>query len=367
MKFVIQRESLVSLIGKIQGVVPSKAVIPILSNVLIQATERSVVIFATDLTVSVRAKADANVMEEGSVALPAKRLFQLVRELTNPEVLIETDRSGVALITAGSSHFRLHGMDESEFPTFPDLSGGKSFEIESSQFSELLVNTAFAAARDDSRQVLNGVYFEVQNGKAIFVGTDGKRLAKLEKKIDWNEDEKQSSIIPLKAVEEMLRLLEDDEKITLTLMPEKIAFETGSVCLISKLLSGQFPDFERVIPSQDGMKHITLHREELMTLLKQVSLFTSDLSHSVKLSFEKGELRLQAANSDIGEGRVNMPVDYNEDLLEIAFNPHYFIDILRHCKDETINFGVTDSFNPGSVRDTSDAHYVLMPMRLSAD
>ena len=306
-------------------------------------------------------------MQEGSVALPAKRLFQLVRELTTPEVMIETDKSSIAIITAGSSHFRLHGMDETEFPTFPDLSDGKSFEIDAKQLGEMLANTAFAAARDDSRQVLNGIYFEVNNGKAILVGTDGKRLAKLEGAVDWNEETKKSSIVPLKAVEEMVKILENDEKVTMTLMEEKVAIETGSVCLISKLLSGQFPDFERVIPKEEGMKNITLHREELMTLLKQVSLFTSDMSHSVKLSFDKGELRLQATNSDIGEGKVNMPVDYDQEPLEIAFNPHYFIDILRHCKDETVNFGVIDSFNPGSVTDSSNAHFVLMPMRLNAD
>jgi DNA polymerase-3 subunit beta len=365
MKFVIQREAFVALIGKIQGVVPTKPIIPILSNVLIQAEGRNIVISATDLTVSVRAFAEGNVISEGSVALPARRLFQLTRELTAPEITIETDRSGVALISAGSSHFRMNGLDEAEFPTFPDLKDGKIIDFQSQHLSDMFANTAFAAARDDSRQVLNGVYLEIKDGTATLVGTDGKRLAKLQSKIDDLDGEKRGSIIPLKAVEEMIRVLGTDEKATLTIMPEKIALECGDICLISKLLSGQFPDFERVIPNEAGMKRVSLHREELLTLLKQVSLFTSDMNHSVKLTFDKGDLRLQATNSDIGEGKVNMPVDYHEEKLEIAFNPQYFIDILRHCKDETVDFGVTDSYNPGSVKDSSEAHYVLMPMRLS--
>jgi len=364
MKFVIQRDLIVGLISKIQGVVPSKAVIPILSNILIEATEKQVVVTATDLTVSIRAFAPAHVEVEGAVTLPAKKFFQLIRELTVPEVSIETKDSGIAIITSGTSHFRLHGMDKDEFPSFPDLSEGKSFTIEAPVFKEMLSNTSFAAARDDSRQVLNGVFMEIEKGKAIMVGTDGKRLAKIEKPVEFNENEKQTSIIPLKAVEEMIKLLDADQKATITIMSDKIALESSDLCLISKLLSGQFPDYERVIPDKDSLQEITLHREELMTLLKQVSLFTSDISHSVRLSFDKGELTLQATNSDIGEGNVNMPVDYNNERLDIAFNPQFFIDILRHCKDETINFGISTSFDPGSISDTSDSHFVMMPMRL---
>jgi len=365
MKFTIQRDVLVSLISKIQGVVPSKAVIPIIANILSEVLEGQLIVTATDLTVSIRAFAEIQVERAGSIALPAKRFFQLIRELTTPEVTIETIDSGVAIITSGTSHFRLHGMEKDEFPTFPDLLEGSSFSIETSLFKEMLSNTAFAAARDDSRQVLNGVYMELENGKAVMVGTDGKRLAKVEKAVEFEGKEKISSIIPLKAVEEMIKLLDGDQKVSITLMANKIALESADLCLVSKLILGQFPDYERVIPNRESSQEICIHREELMTLLKQVSLFTSDTSNSVRLTFDKGELKLQATNSNIGEGKVNMPVDFNKDRLDIAFNPHYFIDILRHCKDETINFGVTDSFNPGSITDTSDSYFVLMPMRLA--
>lgn len=367
MKFVVRRDVFSSLIGKIHGVVPTKAVIPILSNVLIEANGQTIVMTATDLTVSIRASIEGTVLEEGAVTLPARRLFQLIRELTAPEVTIDANDAGVASITAGTSHFRLHGMSKEEFPSFPDLSGGRSFEMETDELQQMLSGTSFAAAKDDSRQILNGVLLEVEEGKIIMVGTDGKRLAKLERRISLEDGDKQSCVVPLKAVEEMVRMLGEDEKVSLTLMNDKIALESGRICLVSKLLSGQFPDYERVIPDHTTMQQITLHREELISLLKQVSLFTSDLNHSVKLTFEEGELKLQATNSDIGEGKVNMPVDYSLNKLDIAFNPHYFIDILRHCRDETVSFGVSDSFNPGSITDSSDAHYVLMPMRLNSE
>ncbi len=367
MKFVVQRDHLTALIGKIQGVVPSKAVIPILSNVLIEASGHTIVITATDLTVSIRATMEGRIQEEGSVTLPARRLFQLIRELTAPEVTIETASEGIANISSGTSRFKLHGMSKEEFPTFPDLSNGKSFSLDSDDLEKMLSGTSFAAAKDDSRQVLNGIFLQIEDGRITMVGTDGKRLAKLQRKIDLDDSEKQSCIVPLKAVEEMIRMLSEDEKATVTLMPDKIAMESGTICLVSKLLTGQFPDYERVIPDRTNMQDITLHKDELISLLKQVSLFTSDLNHSVKLTFEKGELKLAATNSDIGEGKVNMPVDYNKEKLDIAFNPHYFIDILRHCQDETVSFGVTDSFNPGSITDSSQALYVLMPMRLNSE
>jgi DNA polymerase-3 subunit beta len=368
MKFSISREALSSLIGKIQGVIPSKAIIPILANVLIEAKNHQIIVTATDLTVSIRACDDVTVLKEGSIALPARRFFQLIRELKSPEVTFEAGENHVAVITSGSSHFRINGLEKGEFPQFPEIKDGKSFELPTARLKEMFVNTSFAAAKDDTRQVLNGIYMELQDDKVIIVGTDGKKLAKIEQSVECTPGTNQSSIIPLKAVEEMIRLLDDSsENTTLTLMADKIALETDNGSLVSKLLSGQFPDYERVIPNRESMHKMFLHRDELMTLLKQVSLFTVDASHSVKLTFDEGELRLQATNSELGEGKVQMPVDYHNEKLDIAFNPHYFIDILRHCKDETVSFGITDSFNPGSITDTSEAHYVLMPMRLSSD
>ncbi len=364
MKFIISREKLVVLISKVQSVVPSKAVVPILSNILLEAKNGVITLFATDLTVSVKVSVDVDIVQEGAITLPAKRFFQLIRELTAPEITLETSETGIARITAGSSHFRLHGMDKEEYPAFPSADDGKTFTMKGSDFKDMLTRTSFAAAKDDTRQVLNGVFMEIRGNKMVLVGTDGKRLAKVHKHLDLFEAIDCSNIIPLKAVDELIRVIVDEDEVEISIMDDKISIKMGNFCLITKLISGQFPDYERVIPDHSELKEIKLHREELMTLLKQVSLFTSDMSHSVKLTFSKGELRLQATNSDIGEGKVNMPVDHRGEDKEIAFNPHYFLDVLRHCKDETVNFCMTDSFNPGSITDTSDAHYVIMPMRL---
>ncbi len=364
MKVLISRLDLVSLIGRIQNIVSAKPAIPILANVLIEAIDDQLIISATDLTVSMRAYAEAKVIEEGAITLPARRFFQLIREMTAPSVEIHSTSPDMASINAGTSHFKIHGMHKNEFPALPDLSDGVHLTLTSALLKEMLSRTAFAAARDDSRQVLNGVYLQQGNQTATFIGTDGKRLAKIHVQVELPAEQTGSYIIPLKAVDEMVRILDTkEESAKLTLMTDKIAIEVGPITLISKLLSGQYPDVSRVIPEKKD-NSVALHREELISLLRQVSLFTTDNSSSVRFTFTSGELHLSAVSGELGEGKVNMPVNYGGEKLDIAFNPNFFLDILRHCKDETVNFNVSDSYNPGLVTDSSTAQFVIMPMRL---
>lgn len=205
----------------------------------------------------------------------------------------------------------------------------------------------------------------MSQGKATFIGTDGKRLAKATAPVAMENSFHGSHVIPLKAVEEMIKMVTDaEDPIYLNLTHDRIFLESGSTALSAKLLSGQYPDVERVIPTNPPHQ-CSMHREELLSLLRQVSLFTSETSHSVRFSFETGQLHLSAMSSEIGEGRVSMPVDFAGPKLDIAFNPHFFIDLLRHSKDETIRFGFTDPHNPGLVTDSSNALFVIMPMRLT--
>ena len=365
MKAVIAKNDLVNLIGKIQNVVSSKPSIPILANILIEALDDQIVVSGTDLTVSMRCFMDATVIEEGSIALPARRFFQLVRELTSQQVKIAAQMNEIAEITTGTSVFKINGMNKAEFPVLPDLKGSPEATFSSSNLREMLAKTAFAAAREDSRYMLNGVQLQINAQTATFIGTDGKRLAKVTAPILVDAPVHGAYVIPLKAVEEMIKMLdESDSKVVISLAPDKIALECGQLTLITKLLSGQFPDVERVIPSKLAHQ-FSIHREELMALLRQVSLFTSETSNSVRFTFETGQLHLSATSSEIGEGRVSMPVDFAGSRLEIAFNPFFLLDILRHSKDETVRIGLNDAHNPGLITDSTLAQFVLMPMRLS--
>lgn len=367
MKFSVSTREIVSLISKILNVIPVKPAIPILSNLLVEASNGQLIFTGTDMTVSIKAYVDASVEEDGIVAIPARRFFQLCKELTTPTLSFSSSKEGKIHISSGSSKFIIHGMNKSDYPEFPELSDECTFTINSNNLKSMLTKTSFAAAKDDSRQVLNGVYTVIEKQKLTFVGTDGKRLAKITEKNPLPIQEDISFIIPLKAVDEIVRIADGEEEAKIVIDRDKISVEIGAVTLTTKLLAGKYPDVNRVIPKKETLTHVTIHKDELTTLLKQVSLFTSELNYSVKFTFESGTLYLQAISNDIGEGKVSMPVNFHDTPVEIAFNPHFFLDVLRHCKDETATFGVSDSYNPGLITDSTTAEYVIMPMRLSSE
>jgi DNA polymerase III subunit beta len=365
MQVVMTKTDLVTLIGKIQNMIPTKPAMPILANILLEAVDDQLIVSGTDLTVSMRCYLNANVLEEGAIALPARRFFQLIRELGPAEIKISTHTSEHAEISSGSSLFKIHGMNKMEFPHLPSLAGAPEMQCTSGQLREMFAKTVFAAAREDSRYTLNGVQVQICDRTATLIGTDGKRLAKVSSSVVVDTSVQGSFVIPIKAVEEMIHMLEGNEaKATLVLSADKAALECGQSTLITKLLAGQFPDVERIIPKQTQHR-LTVHREELMSLLRQVSLFTSQTSNSVRFLFEPGELHLSAMSSEIGEGCVCMPVDFTGTRFEIAFNPFYFLDILRHSRDEVIYIGLNDPHNPALITDSTQAQFVLMPMRLS--
>ncbi len=373
MKFVISTQELNYLISKVFNVVSPKATIPILSNILIEAKNGELILTATDLTVGIRCFTEAKILEEGATTLPAKKFAQLLKELTAVNVEISTNANELTEIVADSSRFKLHGMNRSEFPSLPDMSEAKQLKMKQGQLREMFNRTSFAVSREDNRYALTGVFLNVEGNKATFVGTDGKRLARSYLELGADPSLTGSYIIPLKAVDEIAKNLNDeDEEMTLFLMPDKVAVQSTDTVVISKLLTGDYPDVDRVIPEKPETI-VSIHRDELITLLKQVSLFTSESSNSVRFTFGDGELKLSANTSEVGEGLVKMPVNYEGSKLEVAFNPTYFLDILRHSKGETIKMGVIDAFNPGVITDEKDEPimatgptpvYVLMPMRL---
>lgn len=365
MKFVISKTELSNLIRKIQNVVPASPPIPILSHFLIEAGDDELIFTATDLTVGTRCSVPAKIHGKGALSIPSKRFFQLVRELTDQNIEIESGDSEMAEIKAGSSRFRLHGMHKDEYPTLPDLKEATQFSIPAALLKEMFFRTAFAVSKEDNRYALTGVLMRIENGHAIFVGTDGKRLAKSVTEISLPGFSGEY-ILPLKAVDEIMKMLTDDVAATVYLTHDKVAIESGNTVLITKLLSGDYPDFEQLIASNSEVK-MSLHREELITLLRQISLFTNDTSSSIRFLFTTGELILTANCAEVGEGKVSMPVNYSGSNIEIAFNPFYFLDILRHSKDETVSLGISDPYNPGVITDSSKGLFIIMPMRLNND
>jgi len=390
MHFIISRQKLCDLLKLVQDIVAIKTPMPLLSNFLLEAKDSRIILTATDLTVGIRCTGEAKVVQEGATTLPARRFAQLVRELTASQIEIATDEKHSTQVIAASSKFRIHGLAPSEFPQLPDFSDAEVFSFNQKALRDALYKTAFAVSKEDSRYVLTGVFLQVCHEQATFIGTDGKKMARFSLAVDKSQGSFQDSsqdlsqgpsqnptlecIIPIKAIDEAIKALtNDDEMCTLSVMKDKIAISTSDVFLVSKLLTGDYPDVDRIIPEQSDCV-VALHREELMSLLRQMSLFMTEESHSVRFSFTDGELKIRANTSNIGEGTVCMPVNYTGERFDIAFNPTFFLDILRHSSNETVSLGFTDPFNPGMLVDGALERihqqlppqlFVLMPLRLT--
>ncbi len=375
MKFIISRQELAELVNRVNIVAP-KTPILILSNFLLEAYDSRLVLTATDLTVGIRCTGSAKVLEPGATTLPAKRFSQLVRELTAQTLEISVNNKDVANVVADSSTFRIPGLPRADFPGLPDLTGANRITFIQGQLKDALYRTAFAVSKEDTRYVLTGVFCHITNGQAVFIGTDGKRLARTSVAVDVEAGTNYECIIPLKAVDEILKTLtQDKEPATLSILADKIAVEANDTLIVSKLLSGDYPDVDRVIPKESSCV-VSLHREELMSLLRQVALFTSEDNQSARFTLTNGQLQVNATTMDVGEGKVSMPVNYTGERFDIAFNPQYFTDILRHSKNETVSLAFTDAYNPGVIADCNlepadksmpNPLFVLMPLRLSEE
>ncbi len=377
MKFLMSRTELSELVSGIQNIVAQRTPMPILSNILIEAADSSVTLTATDLTVGIRCTAPAKVFENGATTLPAKRFSQLLRELQVSVIEVSSNNKDVSQIVADSSTFKMNGMPKGDFPALPDLTGAQKITIRQSELKDALYRVSFAVSKEDSRYVLTGVSFSISQGKALLIGTDGKRLARAS--LDLGEafqGIEYDCIIPIKAVDEISKnLLDNDENAILYLMQDKVAIESNSRIVMTKLLSGDYPDIDRIIPRQFAFV-VALHREELSSLLRQVSLFISESNYSVRFTLTDGNLQLAANTVDIGEGRVSMPVHYSGPRFDIAFNPAYFLDILRHSREEYVYVALQDAFNPAVISDVPlttsldefpSPLFILMPMRLTEE
>lgn len=373
MKFLMSLNELSELVNGVQNIVGQRTPMPILSNILVEASGSNVVITATDLTVGVRFTGNAKVLEEGVTTIPARRLAQLLKELNVSYIEVSANDKEVNHVVADSSTFRINGMPKADYPALPALTDAQCIVVKQKDLYDAFNHTSFAVSKEESRYLLTGLYLSIHDETALFIGTDGKRLARTTIPVQIEKSLSYDCIIPAKAVDEILKTLKQtEENATVYLMQDKIAVETGNNLVMTKLLAGEYPDVERVIPTQSTAV-IPIHREELESLLRQTALFISEQNNSVRFTFQDGTLHIAANTADIGEGKVSMAVSYNGPRFDIAFNPLFFIDILRHSQGEYVYLGFQDPFNPVVISDVEfgtnlsplpSPLYVLMPLRL---
>ena len=363
MNFKIQKDILMGGIQIVQNIVTSKSVLPILSNILIEAQQDKIRLTATDLDIGISCVVPVNTQETGMITIAAKRFSDIIKELPGDEVSIVTKKNNLMLIETESCQFRIMGAGVEEFPKLPEFKDKEVIKLDQAGLKEMLRLTSFAVSLDESRYVLNGILFQISKGNLGLVATDGKRLAIIEKKMKQGADKDVRMIVPLKTIQELNRSLKDEGELVLVLGNNQVLFELDRVMIISRLIEGEFPDYHQVIPPQSENK-IRIDRERFLLAIKRAALLATPDYQAVKLEVFKNKLVVSKSTPDVGESREEISMEYGGKEMMIGFNPAYLVDVLKNLALETIELELTDTEKPGVIR-INGYIYIVLPMRLS--
>lgn len=374
MKFKINRDHFANGLAQVLNVVGSKATMPILSNVLIEAEKDQICLTTTNLDLGIRCKIKAEVRETGAVTLPVKRLATIVRELPSVDVSVDASPNHQVKLASGGSNFRIMGMGKEEFPPLPEFGEEKSFTLEQAELTTMLKSVAYAQSTDETRYILNGVYFNFKEGKLSLVATDGRRLALVSRELEVPASNVGAIILPAKTVAELLRLLDKGEKLRINFNERRAAFQIATdkdssglvedVYLYSKVVEGNYPNYQQVIPKETHQR-IKLERELFLQCVHRAALVCSEKSNSVKIKLTSNLLEITAQSPDFGEAHESMAIGYSGPELQVAFNPAFVMDPLKALAKDEVFFEVKDEVSPGVFKTLESFICVIMPVRLS--
>ena len=370
MEFSVKKFDLLQELNLTQGVVERKTTIPILSHLLCEAKGNSITITATDLELSVRTTCEAKVKKEGAGTIPAKKLLELVRLLPEGEIKFKLLENHWIQITSDRRTYKMVGMAKDNFPAVPAFPHAL-VKIPAKILSSLIQKTSFAISMEESRYTLNGSLLLLKPDSMIMVATDGHRLAVTE--VDHHFEglsNEARTLVPKKAMTEILRLANeagDDGQIEFARDESQLFFQVGGRLLISRILTGQFPNYEAVLP-RDNTKTIVLERGEFHDAVRRVSQLADQRSHAVKFSVSTEGVELSASSPEYGEARENIEKEYKGEPISIGFNGQYLLDFLAAAADGPISVELKDEQSAGQLRPLGDDkyryRYVIMPMRI---
>lgn len=371
MEFTVSRSDLLRELSFSQGVVEKKTTIPILANLLIEAEGDRIRLTATDLELGIHCSCPATVTQPGSGTVPAKRLLEYVRLLPEAEIRVKFLENQWASLTCGRSKTRIAGMARESYPELPALPEA-TLKLPAATLRSMITQTMFAISSEETRFTLNGALLVLEPASMKMVATDGHRLAHVvaDAQIEGLA-EPQSALLPRKAMGELSKMidaLEDGAEIAFASDENHLFFESGGRLLITRKLSGSFPDYERVLPKEQKYE-VPLPKDDIRAALERVAQFADDRTRAVKLALNDGEVKVHSSLTDLGDSEESLPAEYQGELLDIGFNAAYLLDFLRAVGGDTIQFCFRDSqsaaeFRPGS--DSTGLHYryVVMPMRV---
>jgi DNA polymerase III subunit beta len=372
MKLTIERAALLKALGHVQSVVERRTTIPILSSVLLRASAGRLALSATDMDLEIVERVPSQIEQDGRTTAPAHTLYDIVRKLREG-AQIEIEASGernAMVLRSGRSTFTLQSLPPEDYPV---MAGGElphNFALSASELRTLIDRTRFAISTEETRYYLNGIYLHVTKNEGVpvirAVATDGHRLARVELVLPEGAAAMPGVIIPRKTVLELRKLVdESQEEVQVALSETKVRFAIGEAALTSKLIDGTFPDYDRVIPSNND-KILEVDTKSFAEAVDRVSTISTEKSRAVKLAIENGGLRVSATSPENGSAEEELEVRYLASPLEIGFNSRYLLDIAEQIGGEGVQFVMSDAGSPTIVQDSTDksALYVLMPMRV---
>ncbi len=373
MKITCERGYLANALGVAGRAVSSRNTLPILSNVLLETQDDRLKLTATDLDTAIRSVIPAVVAENGAVAVPAGILSDVVSKLPDAPVTLEM-QDGKVTVRSGKSDYTILSLPAEDFPVVPEVSEGTDLTLPQATLKEMLRHTTFAASKEETRSILMGVLFEARGSTLTLVATDTHRLAWKQTVLGEEVANPVSAIVPARPLAELERVLKDtaEESVHIRFGPSQVQFETNDVTLVSRVLDGQFPNYEKVIPKATERK-ITFDRNELLGAVRRVFIVAKQNSEKAILTTKGDLMEMTAESQEVGRAYEEVPIAMDGDNLTIAFNARYLMEVLSILGDEQATLELSGALNPGILRPASNSGngngaghseflYVVMPM-----
>ena len=366
MEITIPKELLVEGIQTVQNAVSQKSSLPILSNVLLEAEGGKVNLTATDLDIGISFSGETSVEKDGAITIPAKKFFDIVRSLPDESpVSLSMKKNNFVTIKSAKANFRIIGLPKEEFPNLPEFKDQDSIAIEQKTLKEMITLTDFAISRDDTRYVLNGTLMVVKGDSITMVATDGRRLAVIKKKMDRKTLVERTVIVPTKTIQEVKRMLADEGDVTIKFSENQILFSFPSSVVISRLIEGEYPNYQKVIPEKTGVE-VAVRKEDFLNAVRRASIFTEQDSMAIRFSVKRKKIIISKNTPYLGEAKEEVDAEFNgQEELDIGFNPRYLIDVLKNLEEDDVILELSDSAKPGVIRRGEEYTYVVLPMQLA--
>ncbi|HTP78828.1 MAG TPA: DNA polymerase III subunit beta [Bacteroidota bacterium] len=371
MKFTVSSGELQKALTKVSGVVPAKSTLPILENILFSLSKSTLRVSATDLEISISATMDVKGVEDGTLAVPARRVMDTLRALPDVQIVFHADQSNnkIKMIT-DSGEYNLVGESSEEFPAIPQFKAADELSLEGEMLGRMISRTVFSVSTDELRPAMTGVLLQLKGSDLRAVATDGHRLVRINYTGIKHSKLSKDIIVPAKALNLVGRSAQEGTS-RIAVDSTHIQFSLGNTTLTSRLIEENYPNYESVIP-MDNDKNLTVKRETILAAVRRVSLYSSSTTHQVRFSVKKNELRIAAEDVDFGgEAREKIACQYTAEDIEIGFNSTYVVDILSHIESDDVVFRFSTAvraaiITPAAGRENEDILMLVMPMRLNA-